>query len=111
MSLVVKSAKFIYGENTRKLSHEILFQKVGFLRHSNFFEVAAATWMQKIMYNREPKIITDHVRHPTYHEAYKITPKIKPKSTRFKRTAIACGIANYNKLSKTTASLRLKFKS
>ena len=81
---------------------------MGFPRHEDFFNVVAATWMKKIIYNLEPEIITDYVRHPTYCAACKVAPKIKPKSTRFKRTAVASGITNYNKFSKTMASLNPK---
>ena len=81
MKLKVKSAKFIYSGNTRRQSDETLFEKIGFPRKEDYFEVAAATWMQKIIYNAEPEMITDNVRHPSYRPACKVAPIIKPKST------------------------------
>ena len=98
MKIVFRSAKFINGENTCRLIHVYLFEKVGFPRKEDYSEVAAATWMHKIIYNAEPEMITDYVRHPSYRAAYKVAPKIKPKSTYFKQTAIASGIYYYNKL-------------
>ena len=50
-------------------------------------------------------MITDYVRHPTYRQACKVAPIIKPRTARFKRTAIASGIHYYNKLHTDTASL------
>ena len=105
MKIVVRSAQFIYGENTCRLSHVDLFEKVGFLRKKDYFEVAAATWMYKIINNAEPEMITDYVRHSSYRAACKVAPKIKPKSTCFKCTAIASGIYYYNKLNSKTAAL------
>ena len=106
--ILIKSAKFIYGGNTRRLPHDTLFERVGFPRRSDFFEIAAATWMHKIIYQNGPEMITDYVRHPTYRKACKVAPVIKPRSTRFKRTAIASGIYHYNKLHTNTASLEPK---
>ena len=98
MKIVVRLAKFINGENTCRLIHVYLFENVGFPRKEDYFKVAAATWMHKIIYNAEPEMITDYVRHPSYRAPCKVTPKIKPKSTRFKPTAIASGIYYYKKL-------------
>ena len=106
--MLVRLGKFIYGENTVRMSHETLFEKVGFPRHDVLFEVTAATWMHKIIFNKEPQIVLDYVRYPRSRAACKVAPVLKPNTTRFKRTAIASGIANYNKLSNTTASLEPK---
>ena len=65
------------------MSYEKLLKKVGFPRHSNYFEVATATWMQKIIFNMEPEMITDYEMHSTYPAACKVTPKVKPKSASF----------------------------
>ena len=46
--ILVKSAKFIYGGNTRRLPHNVLFDSAGFPRKDDYFEVAAATWMHQI---------------------------------------------------------------
>ena len=61
--------------------------------------------MHKIINQNEPEMITDNVRHPTYRQACKVAPIIKPRTARFKRTAIASGIHYYNKLHTDTASL------
>ena len=64
MDIWVMAAKFIYGKNTRKLSYEKLFKRVGFPRHSDLIECAAASWMQKIIYTLEPEMIIDLVKFP-----------------------------------------------
>ena len=91
------AAKFIYGKNTRKLSHDTLFERVGFPRKSDLIECVAASWMQKIIYTLEPKMIIDLVKFPRSRSICKISPKIKPNSARFKRTAINSAIACLNK--------------
>ena len=53
-------------------------------------------------------MITDYIRQPKYRQACKVAPKIKPRTARFKRTAIASGIHQYNKLHTNTASLNPK---
>ena len=53
-------------------------------------------------------MITDYIRHPKYRQACKVAPIIKPRTTRFKRTAIASGIHYYNKLHTNTAKLEPK---
>ena len=98
MKIVVKSSQFIYGGNTRKMQLKDLFKKVGFPRKKDYFEVTTATWMHKIIYNNEPEMITYYIRYPTYREACKVAPRIKLRSTSFKRTAIASRIYSFNKL-------------
>ena len=97
MDIWVMVAKFIYGKNTRKLSHIKLFERVGFPRYSDLIECAAANWMQEIIYTLEPEMTTDIVKFPRSRSICKISPKIKPNSTRFKRTAINSAIACLNK--------------
>ena len=106
--ILIKSAKFIYGGNTRRLPHDVLFERVGFPRRSDYFEIAAATWMHKIIHQNNPEMITEYIRHPKYRKACKVAPIIKPRTTRFKRTAIASGIHYYNKLHTNTAKLEPK---
>ena len=97
MDIWVMAAKFIYGKNTRKLSHDKLFERVGFPRKSDLIECAAASWMQKIIYTLEPKMIIDLVKFPRSRSICKISPKTKPNSARFKRTAINSAISCLNK--------------
>ena len=97
IDLWVMAAKFIYGKNTRKLSHDKLFERVGFPRKSDLIECAAASWMQKIIFTLEPKMITELVKFPRSRKICKISPKVKPNSARFKRTAINSAIYCLNK--------------
>ena len=78
------AAKFIYGRNTRKLSYEKLFERVGFHRHSDLIECAVASWMQKIIYTLAPEMIIDLVKFPRSRSICKISPKTKPNTARFK---------------------------
>ena len=105
MKIVVKSSQFIFGGNTRKMQLQDLFKKVEFPRKKDYFEVTAATWTHKIIYNNEPEMIIYYIRHPTYREACKVAPRIKLRSTSFKRTAIASRSYSYNKLNIDTVSL------
>ena len=66
IKILIKSAKFIYGGNTKRLPHDVLFERVGFPRREDYFEVAAATWMHKIIHQNNPEMITDYIRHPKY---------------------------------------------
>ena len=91
------AAKFVYGKNTRKLKYETLFERVGFPRFSDLIECAAASWMQKIIYMLEPEMIIDLVKFPRSRSICKISPKIKPNSARFKRTAVNSAISFLNK--------------
>ena len=97
MDIWVMAAKFVYGKNTRKLKHEVLFERVGFPRYCDLIECAAANWMQKIIYTLEPKMITELVKFPRSRSICKISPKTKPNSARFKRTAINSAISCLNK--------------
>ena len=91
------AAKFIFGKNTRKLSCTKLFERVEFPRYTDLIECAAATWMQKMVYNLEPEMIIELIKFPWSRAICKISPKTKPNSARFKRTAINSAIACLNK--------------
>ena len=69
VKIVVNSAKLIYATYTRRLPHDKLSEKFGFLRKDDYFEVSVATSMHKIIYDNEPNMITDYIRHPTYRAA------------------------------------------
>ena len=105
MDIWVMAAKFIYGKNTRKLSHVKLFKRVSFPRYSDLIECTAADWMQKIIYTLEPEMITDLVKFPRSRSICKISQKIKPNSARFKRTAINSAIACFNKVDDSISGL------
>jgi len=75
MKIVVNFTKIIYGNNTQRLPQDELFKKVCFPRKDDYFEVMAATWMHIIIYNNEPKMINDYIRHPTHQAAFKVSRK------------------------------------
>ena len=75
-------------KNTQKLRFSILFERVGFPRYEDLFECLAAMWMQKMVYNLEPSMIIELNKYPQSRSICIISPKTKPNSTRFKRTAI-----------------------
>ena len=84
MDIWEMAAKFIYGKNTRKLSYTTLFERVGFPRYDDLIECAAATWMQKMVYNLETEMIIELIEFPRSRAICKISPKTKPNSARFK---------------------------
>ena len=92
------AAKFVYGKNTRKLSYSTLFDRVGFPRYEDIIECSATIWMQKMVYNLEPSMIIELIKLPQSRSICKISPKTKPNSRRFKRTAINSAIACLNKV-------------
>ena len=84
-------------KNTRKLSYPILFERLGFPRFDDLIECAAATRMQKMVYNLEPMMIIELIKFPRSRSICRISPKTMPNSARLKCTAINSAIACLNK--------------
>ena len=97
MDIWVFAAKFIYGNNTKKMSYIKLFWK------SRVSMIYWLNWMRgcnldaKIIYTLEPEMIIELVKFPRSRSICKISPNTKPNTARFKRTALNSAIACLNK--------------